>query len=113
MNVLTEELQRRFSENGYHVFLVDGKQIHNKTSFLKAVAKTFNFPDYFGMNWDALNDCITDSTLFSNKGALIVFSDSGQFRLSANDDWQTAINIFLDAADFWKAKGKDFYLLLV
>ncbi len=33
----------------------------NKETLLTSVAKACDFPDYFGHNWDALWDCLTDS----------------------------------------------------
>ncbi len=33
----------------------------NKTTLLTSIAKACDFPSYFGHNWDALWDCLTDS----------------------------------------------------
>lgn len=33
----------------------------NKETLLTSIAKACNFPSYFGHNWDALWDCLTDS----------------------------------------------------
>ena len=33
----------------------------NKDTLLTSMAKACDFPDYFGHNWDALWDCLTDS----------------------------------------------------
>ncbi len=33
----------------------------NKDTLLTSIAKACEFPDYFGYNWDALWDCLTDS----------------------------------------------------
>ena len=35
----------------------------NKDTLLTSIAKACNFPDYFGHNWDALWDCLTDSKI--------------------------------------------------
>ena len=35
----------------------------NKEILLKSVAKACDFPAYFGHNWDALWDCLTDSNI--------------------------------------------------
>jgi RNAse (barnase) inhibitor barstar len=41
---------------------LDGSLIDDKATFLAAVAEALAFPAYFGMNWDALNDCLRDVT---------------------------------------------------
>ena len=37
---------------------IDGASVINKTSLMKALAKAFRFPEYFGENWDALLDSL-------------------------------------------------------
>lgn len=34
--------------------------LKNKDALLDAIAAELRFPDYFGRNWDALDECITD-----------------------------------------------------
>jgi Barstar (barnase inhibitor) len=40
--------------------VLDGSLIDSQASFLAAVAVALNFPEYFGGNWDALDDCLYD-----------------------------------------------------
>jgi len=98
---------------GFKVFCLDGKKIHNKTTLLNQTAEIFKFPSYFGHNWDALYDCITNLKWMDKNGAVIIFSDTEHFRLAAPDDWQTANSIFLDAVDFWKHNNKQLYLFFI
>ncbi len=35
----------------------------NKDTLLTSIAKACDFPSYFGHNWDALWDCLTDSDI--------------------------------------------------
>lgn len=35
--------------------------VFEKSTFLPALAEVCNFPSYFGHNWDAVWDCLTDS----------------------------------------------------
>ncbi len=36
-------------------------KVLDKDTLLTSIAKACNFPSYFGHNWDALWDCLTDS----------------------------------------------------
>lgn len=43
------------------VYLVlDGTNIANKGQFLSAIGNLLKFPDYYGHNWDALDECLGD-----------------------------------------------------
>ncbi|MEN9441565.1 MAG: hypothetical protein RLZ33_1642 [Bacteroidota bacterium] len=39
---------------------IDCKGINSKLDLMKAFDKAFDFPPYFGENWDALWDCMRD-----------------------------------------------------
>lgn len=112
MKNLIEEFIKTSELQGVKVFQIDGKKIHNKKSFLNEIAEKLKFPKYFGFNWDAFNDCITDLSWMNSKGVLIIFNDSEHFRIASPDEWQIANNIFLDAIDYWKNNNKIFCVLL-
>jgi hypothetical protein len=38
--------------------ILNSDVISNKASLLAEISRVCHFPDYFGMNWDALNDSI-------------------------------------------------------
>jgi RNAse (barnase) inhibitor barstar len=46
----------------HKVFYLNGKKINSKQTFLKQAAEAMEFPTYFGANWDAFDECITDLT---------------------------------------------------
>jgi len=50
------------SQQGTQVFYLDGREISSKETFLTKAAEAMNFPAYFGTNWDAFDECITDLT---------------------------------------------------
>jgi RNAse (barnase) inhibitor barstar len=44
------------------VFELYGKKINSKEIFLKQAAEAMEFPQYFGNNWDAFDEPITNLT---------------------------------------------------
>ena len=74
----------------------------NKEGLLKVLKKELGFPDFFGMNWDALIDCVS-SMREPEAGLSEVFLDDDEFLiincknlLQANFD----TNVFLDVVQF-------------
>ena len=55
-----EEVERAAEEAGLTVFRIGIGNAKSKKDFLAQVAGALQFPDWFGGNWDALNDCLTD-----------------------------------------------------
>ncbi len=49
--------------------------IRSKAELLAALASAGNFPDYFGENWDALQDCLRDLSWIRNRKVVVVHSD--------------------------------------
>ena len=49
--------------------------LNTKTSLLRALAHQFHFPDYFGENWDALEECIRDLSWLPDGDVALEHSD--------------------------------------
>ena len=62
---------------GFKVFRLKGSNIHSEQSLFETVAKEMQFPDYFGENWDALDECLFDlDTWLPAPGYLTVLEDA-------------------------------------
>ena len=44
----------------WHAVVLDTAGCTTKEAFLQACADAFALPSWFGMNWEALADCLTD-----------------------------------------------------
>jgi RNAse (barnase) inhibitor barstar len=98
-------------EHNLAFFVLAGARAGSKKEFMDQATRVFGFPDYFGKNWDAFADCLTDMSWVGRNGFLIVYSDCRQFADRSPEDFDTAIEIFKEAADFWKKEGKTFLVL--
>lgn len=85
-------------ENEIVVDLKSG--INDKKQLFLIYKNKLQFPDYFGYNWDALYDCLTDMSWIKNKKIIIIHHD---IPLS-NDiqDLKKYINLLNDVCDSWK-----------
>ena len=88
------------------------------------LATVFQFPDYFGDNCHALNECITDLDWLPAEGYLFVIKNSASLLIEESDDddlesllyllseagkeWATPVNI----GEWWDREGLPFHTIL-
>jgi Barstar (barnase inhibitor) len=76
----------------------------SKAVLLTKIADTLQFPDHFGMNLDALYDCLTDQLMaHKKKGALLILDGASS---APRDATGGLIDALLDAAEFMQMKGQ-------
>jgi hypothetical protein len=91
---------------------LDTGTARNKMQFLTACARDLQFPVWFGGNWDALADCLQDFSWKPAPGHIVLWRGASTFAKAAPDDFATALEIFRDAAIYWKLRGRVFIALL-
>ncbi len=107
-----QELERPIKGQGPAFFHIRGKDIRDKDQFLRSCAETLQFPDYFGANWDALEDCLTDMSWNVSEGYVIVYDHFHFLAENSPGDFHTAVQIFRESARFWRKEGKAFLVVL-
>ncbi|MBT2385160.1 barstar family protein [Streptomyces sp. ISL-11] len=79
--------------------------VTGKTAFLDRCATDLEFPEWFGRNWDALADCLTDLSWWREEGKargyLVLAEHWDTFRKAAPRDARTAEAVFGDAVGHW------------
>ena len=100
-----DELQQAF-------FTVDLKHARNVPGFIKALQRDLRFPDWFGGNLDALNDCLTDFSWHPAPGYVIALT--GCESLRANPTSFAAFSeVLASAVKEWEARGVPFRVFFV
>jgi RNAse (barnase) inhibitor barstar len=80
----------------------------DKPQLLENMASVLGFPDWFGHNWDALEDCLTDLSWREAPGYVLVM-DSAQ----PGDDLGVLVDILRSAAESWAGRGKPFFAVFI
>lgn len=93
----------------YHVDLT---KVAGKPALLKALEKGIHLPDHFGHNWDALADCLEDDEWMDKKGVVILWEGAEDFRKAHHSDFETALDIFSEASEYWQEHHRPFWLFL-
>ncbi len=73
--------------------VIDGQNCKSEAEFFSELSQKLEFPPYFGRNWDAVDECITDLEWLSGNGYVIVVDHSED--LFVHDE--IAYNIFIRA----------------
>ncbi len=98
-----EEAEAAARELGFFCVRIDGKTVPDKVALLKRLARELRFPDYFGGNWDALKDCLTDlPDWLPAPGYLIVFTDAAEVCRMKREDFAALEGILDSSAKFWR-----------
>lgn len=89
--------QRRF-------IYVDGSDVVSKDDFMRKVSALFNFQDYFGGNWDALEECLKDFSWGAEQDILIFYDQPEVFLNSDPGEARIAFDILRSVAEHQKNK---------
>ncbi len=88
--------------------LIDVPDGGGRTAFFDACAGGFGFPDYFGHNWDAFEECLESQEfdevedLDDADGLLILWSGWGDMAENEPEQFAIAIDVFRDILAVWE-----------
>jgi RNAse (barnase) inhibitor barstar len=80
---------------------------------LGALAEALKFPDWFGGNWDALADCLSDLSWWGSEGYVLVIEHVEDLRAADPEGFATALEIFDEAAVRWVEERVPFWAFLL
>jgi hypothetical protein len=83
-------------------------RVQEKQKLLKSIATALDFPDWFGANWDALEDCLSDLSWRGAAGHVLLFEEA-----RAGDDLGVLIDVLRSSAEYWAGRGRSFFAVFV
>lgn len=98
---------------GLDVVRVSLSGIDTKEALLERFAAALVFPDWFGANWDALEDCLGDLSWREDAGRLLVIEGFETLQARARDDFRVLLDLLADVAQLWSKQGRAFFVVLV
>ncbi len=105
---LCNEVER----HGWRCFLIDGGAAFDKETFLSEAARAMRFPPYFGRNWDAFEECVTDLSWADAPGYVLIYDHAAVLAAQHPEAWNVVYAILADAVQTWREQSRPFYVLL-
>ena len=91
---------------------IDLAACRTSSAVLGELGRALAFPDWYGRNFDALHDCLTDPDWQPAAGHVIFIDGLAALRNGDPEGFATLIEVLQSAADVLRKDGKPFWLLL-
>ncbi|MDF3302396.1 barstar family protein [Streptomyces tropicalis] len=88
---------------GLHLVVLDLDGVTDKAGLMDRCARALSLPDWFGRNWDALADSLSDAGVWpaaaADSGLLLVVRGWQRYAQERPGEWETAREVFAQAVD--------------
>jgi len=98
---------------GLELAHIDAGNLVGERDLLSSLAAELRFPSYYGVNWDALDECLRDLSWLPARGYVIQVSKAAEMWLRLTPTAGKLIEVSLAAAEAWAGKGVSFHLVFV
>ncbi|MFJ5550685.1 barstar family protein [Streptomyces sp. NPDC093225] len=105
-------------EAGWRTYAVELDGVRAKAALMEAFARGLRLPSWFGGNWDALADCLTDLSWEAEAeapgpaGRLLVVGSWTAYAAARADEAEVLRDVLESAAGFWRETGPPLAVLL-
>jgi len=86
---------------GLALRVIKGRHCKTPANLFAEFARALEFPDYFGHNWDALEECLADLEWLPAKGYILLITDAGCVLPGDEEEYETFLEILRDAGEAW------------
>jgi RNAse (barnase) inhibitor barstar len=107
-----KEIERLKQDKGTKVFAFDGDRIVDSTSLFQEFATVMQFPEYFGHNWDALKDCLTELDGHEVDRYIITIDKLDRFIANDTSQWTDLLDVCKSVVEYWQDTETPVYILL-
>jgi len=78
---------------------VDLAGVRTKAALLATLAERLEFPEWFGANWDALNDVLAERAWEQSKGVILALEHCGELAHADPEAFETALEVLDSVAE--------------
>jgi RNAse (barnase) inhibitor barstar len=96
----------------FHLLSADLAECRTTAGALQQLGSALQFPIWYGANFDALYDCLTDADWQPGKGHVLLINGGDCLRQAEPEAFATLIEVFRAAAEARREADKPFWILL-
>jgi len=86
---------------GLALKVIKGRHCKTPDNLFTEFARALEFPDYFGHNWDALEECLVDLEWLPARGYIFLITDATHVLPDDEAEYETFLEILRDAGEAW------------
>ena len=86
---------------GFVLKSIKGAKCKTPAALFAEFAKVMELPEYFGHNWDALEECLADLEWMPAKGYVLLLTDAEQILPQDEEEYATLLEVLSDAGEAW------------
>jgi hypothetical protein len=106
----TDEILDAARGSGLQVARIELAGTTGKDALLARIAQALAFPAWFGGNWDALEDCLSDLSWSKAGGHVLLIEGAAQL---PTDERGILIDILTSVAAHWAERKRPFFAVFV
>ena len=101
------------ADSGRAVVFLDLAGVRDKDGFMDRCTSGVGLPAWFGRNWDALADSLTDlSWLPAAQGRVLVLAGWTEYAREQPREWTVAREVLAEASEYWRDRATPLTVLL-
>lgn len=101
------------AEKGIERLDLDTSRVTSEAGLLEELARVFRFPDYFGGNWDAADECLRDLSWLPARGYVLRVPEAESLWQRLPAAAGRLVETWLFCAESWAREGVSFHLVFV
>jgi RNAse (barnase) inhibitor barstar len=111
--VRPDEIKSDLAASGLTVLEGTIADVTTDEQLFATIASAMQFPDYFGRNWDALDECLCDMYWIPAPGYLLILRNSTQGWSQNPYALGRFVTTWLEASEYWAEEKIPFHLVFV
>ncbi|HYR36956.1 MAG TPA: barstar family protein [Burkholderiales bacterium] len=87
---------------------LDVVPIEARENLFDSLSRALAFPEWFGRNWDALEDVLGDLSWRKGEGHVLILRS-----YPAGEDLGILLDVLRSTAEYWASRGKPFFAVFI
>ena len=98
--------------DGTYTAYLRGKRCHKLMGLFREFSAAFQFPSYFGDNWDALDECLCDLDWLLFTRIVLIIDNFNEMLCKDEKEKSVLMSILRTAIDYWEMNNVEFKVYL-